>query len=391
VSLDPLDLDWSAVSHAFGPAVDVPGILRALRSPEEQHRTKAMHDFRVRVLHQGSLYPAGAAAVPYLIELLADDGAPDRTLGHELLAEIVPEEQVELLSGSRPHPLGPSLHDLARQRSEWYLARREEWQRHDLDPEPEIDPVHREAYEAVRAGVPTYLKLLSDADRDVRGLSAHLLSFFPGSAPQVTPVLKARLAVEEDRVVASFLCLTAGTIGDPGDAELVAAVTRWRDHPGRIHRWTVLMGLVRLTGTPDEDMLEQLCDCLFHGPDELYGWTFHHENLSLAAFLALGDLPVRALPGLAAMLLDHLAAGGEDASRFHYAMQLLLGLVFPDGPLPDGTSPSDLSAQQYAAAHAVLRSGLIENVFTARQLWECNLPGDEETLRIWCPTSPSTT
>jgi hypothetical protein len=205
----------------------------------------------------------------------------------------------------------------------------------------------------------------------------------------MTPVLKARLAAEEDRVVASFLCLTAGMIGDPGDAELVAAVTRWRDQPGRINRWTVLMGLVRLTETPDEDVLEQLCDCLFHGPDELYGWAFHHENLSLAASLALGDLPVRSLPGLAAMLLDRLAAGGEDESRFHYAMRLLLSLVFPNGPLPDGASPSDLSALQYAAAHAVLQSGLIENVVTARQLWECNLPGDEATLRTWCPTSPS--
>lgn len=47
-----------------------------------------MRDFRVRVLHQDSLYPAGAAAVPHLIDLLADDHAPDRTPGHELLAKI---------------------------------------------------------------------------------------------------------------------------------------------------------------------------------------------------------------------------------------------------------------------------------------------------------------
>ncbi len=180
-------------------------------------------------------------------------------------------------------------------------------------------------------------------------------------------------------------------IADPGDTELIAAVTRWRDQQGRINRWTVLMGLVRLTATPDEDMLEQLCDCLFHGPDELSGWAFHHENPSLAAFLALGDLPVRSLPNLAPMLLDHLAAGGEDASRFHYAMQLLLSLVFPNGPLPDDAAPSHLSAQQHAAARAVLQSGLIESGFTARQLRECNLPGDEETLRAWCPMPPSTT
>jgi len=148
------------------------------------------------------------------------------------------------------------------------------------------------------------------------------------------------------------------------------------------------MGLVRLTETPDPDMLEQLCDCLFHGPENLHGWPFHHEDPALAAYVALGDLPPRAVPGLAAMLLDRLRAGGEDMSRFMYAVELLFGLVFPDGPLPDGASPADLSAQQYAAAHVVLQSSLIEDAAVARLLRECNLPGDEATLRSWCPTKP---
>ncbi|MCU7727567.1 hypothetical protein ODJ79_27940 [Actinoplanes sp. KI2] len=391
MTTDPLDFDWSALSHAYGPATDLPGLLRALRSPEQQRRAGAAEQFRARALHQGSLYPAAAAAVPYLIELLADDSAPDRTLGHELLAAILPEQELDRLSGIRPHRLGPRLHELAEQRSDWYLARRPEWLRHGGYRRPEIDPVYRQAYEAVRAGVPTYLRLLGDADRDARGLSAHLLSFFPETGPQTTPAIIARLAVEPDPVVGSFLCLTAGTIGDPDDADLVAAVTRWRDQPGRINRWTVLMGLVRLTETPDPGMLEQLCDCLFHGPENLYGWAFHQEDPALAAAVALGDLPARCLPGLAAMLLDRLAAGGEDMSRFMYAVQLLFSLVFPDGPLPDGASPADLSTQQYAAAHAVLQSGLIEDVAVARLLRECNLPGDEATLRSWCPTPPATT
>jgi len=391
VSADPLDLDWSALSHAYGPATDLPDLLRALRSPQEQRRAEASERFGARVLHQGSLYPAAAVAVPYLVELLADDGAPDRTLGHELLAAILPEQELDRLSGARPHRLGPRLHELAEQRSDRYLARQQEWMRRGGYRRPEIDPVYRQAYEAVRAGVPTYLRLLDDADRDARGLSAHLLSFFPESASQVTPAIIARLAVEPDPVVGSFLCLTAGMIGDPDDVELVAAVTRWRDQPGRINHWTVLMGLVRLTETPDADMLKQLCDCLFHGPENLAGWTFHHEDPALAASIALGDLPARSVPSLAAMLLDRLTAGGEDMSRFVYAVQLLFSLVFPDGPLPDGTSPADLSAQQYAAANAVLHSGLAGHAAVSRLLQECNLPGDEATLRSWCPTPPSTT
>ncbi|TDC85527.1 hypothetical protein E1193_02505 [Micromonospora sp. KC606] len=128
----------------------------------------------------------------------------------------------------------------------------------------------------------------------------------------------------------------------------------------------------------------QLCDCLFHGPEDLHGWAFHHEDMAFAAAVALADLTVRSVPCLAAMLLDRLAVGGEDASRFFYAVRLLLSLVFPQGPLPDGTTPADLTAQQYAA-HAVLHSGLIDHAPVARLLRECNLPGDEETLRTWCP------
>jgi hypothetical protein len=388
VSSDPLDFDWSVVSHAYGPAIDLPDVLRALRSPEEQRRAWAVEQFAARALHQGSLYPAAAAAVPYLVELLADDDAPDRTLGHELLTAILPEQELDRLSDVGQHRLGPRLHELAEQRSNRYLARQRQWLQHGGYRRPKIDPVCRQAYEAIRAGVPTYLRLIDHADRDARGLSAHLLSFFPQAAPQITPKIIARLVVEPDPVVGSFLCLTAGMIGDPGDADLVAAVTRWRDQPGRINRWTVLMGLVRLTEAPDPDALQQLCDCLFHGPENLYGWAFHHRDPALAASIALGDLPVRCVPGLAAMLLARLRAGGEDMSRFMYAVQLLLSLAFPDGPLPDRASPADLSGQQYAAAHVILQSGLIEHVPVARLLRECNLPGDEATLRTWCPTPP---
>ncbi|XVV14056.1 hypothetical protein ACQP2X_06780 [Actinoplanes sp. CA-131856] len=94
------------------------------------------------------------------------------------------------------------------------------------------------------------------------------------------------------------------------------------------------------------------------------------------------------VPGLAAMLVDRLAAGGEDLNRFYYAVTLLFSLVFPDGPLPEDASPADLSPQQYAAAHVVLHSGAMEHPSISGLLRECNLPGDEATLRSWCPHPP---
>ncbi|XVV14057.1 hypothetical protein ACQP2X_06785 [Actinoplanes sp. CA-131856] len=101
------DRDGPAVSHAYGPATDLPDVLWALRSEEEQHRAEAVWRFRAKVLHQGSLYPAGAAAAPFLIELLADADAPDRTLGHELLAGLMTAEAMGWLDRPRPHRRGP--------------------------------------------------------------------------------------------------------------------------------------------------------------------------------------------------------------------------------------------------------------------------------------------
>lgn len=187
-------------------------------------------------------------------------------------------------------------------------------------------------------------------------------------------MLATRLAAEPDAVVGSLLCLTAGMMGEEA---LLPAVAGWRDQPGRITRWTVQMGLVRLTPVPDPDLLTDLCNCLFDGPDEVDGWPFHDGNPARAAAEALGDLPVGAAPGLADLLLHRLAAGGEDPDRFLYAASLLLSLVFPDGPRPAAA----LTAQQSAAARVIAQSGLAGHPAVQRLLREYNLPVDENANR----------
>jgi len=366
------------LTHAYGPATDLPELLSGLRSHDASVRDLSAQEIRHRLMHQGSRYDAGAAAVPYLIELLADDAAPDRTLGHELLAGILPTGNAEPMPGRRPHPLGPRLSDLATRRCDWYVSRY-------LSPVPEVEdePEQRQAYEAVRAGLPTYLRMLGDDDRNVRGLSAHLVSHFPEDGDEIRPVLIDRLAAETDHAVAAMMCLCAGMVGEPGDADLVAVVAARRGQGNLVAQETVLMGLVRLVVVADRELLEGLCDCLFLGPDQFDGWPFHGGSLAWGAASALGELPVRAAPGLADLLLRRLRAGGDDPTRFSYAMGLLLGLVFPDGPLPDNASPARLAAGQSAVAQAVLDSGLVDNPAIARMLRECGLPDDEDTLRRW--------
>ncbi|WP_086859237.1 MULTISPECIES: HEAT repeat domain-containing protein [Streptomyces] len=72
------DVDWASLKHAYGAATDVPGILGALRSADAEDRNGAFYDMYGSLCHQGSVYEATAAAVPFLVDILLEPGYPDR-------------------------------------------------------------------------------------------------------------------------------------------------------------------------------------------------------------------------------------------------------------------------------------------------------------------------
>ncbi|KAK1181396.1 HEAT repeat domain-containing protein [Streptomyces sp. NBS 14/10] len=81
------DVDWASLKHAYGEATDVPGILGALRSADVEDRNGAFYDMYGSLCHQGSVYEATAAAVPFLVDIVVEPGYPDREdllsfLGH---------------------------------------------------------------------------------------------------------------------------------------------------------------------------------------------------------------------------------------------------------------------------------------------------------------------
>jgi hypothetical protein len=67
---------WDQVAHAYGPAGDVPALLDRLRSPDAAARDAALDDLWSRLCHQGTVYPASAAAVPALADLAVDASVP---------------------------------------------------------------------------------------------------------------------------------------------------------------------------------------------------------------------------------------------------------------------------------------------------------------------------
>src|SRR5215469_14243440 len=72
------EVDWSAVSDAYGPATDIPALFRALVSGNPDHREFACELLHQTIWHQGNVYSATAAAIPFLYNLLEADGPHDK-------------------------------------------------------------------------------------------------------------------------------------------------------------------------------------------------------------------------------------------------------------------------------------------------------------------------
>lgn len=71
-------VDWASLSHAYGPAEDVPGLVRGLVSPLSEEREESLDGMLGAVHHQGDVYDSTVAVLPFLFEALAERTAPGR-------------------------------------------------------------------------------------------------------------------------------------------------------------------------------------------------------------------------------------------------------------------------------------------------------------------------
>lgn len=81
-------VDWSTVSDAYGPATDIPALLRAVVSDNPDHREFAYELLFQTIWHQGNVYSATATAIPFLYNLLEADGRHDKEAIAGLIAAI---------------------------------------------------------------------------------------------------------------------------------------------------------------------------------------------------------------------------------------------------------------------------------------------------------------
>ncbi len=173
--LEQLDqIDWRQLSHAYGPATDVPEMIRGLATITPENREQVLAEVWSSILDQGSLYTATAAAIPFLIELLNEPSVSEKN--HIL----------DLLAGAAESALDVIQEDLACGDDQGD----EGTKRPILTYIPPI-------LTAVEGEWRLYCHLLSDSDASVRISAALLLRLMVNHRAEVAAALTQ--AIETDR------------------------------------------------------------------------------------------------------------------------------------------------------------------------------------------------
>jgi len=260
--LENLDkIDWSNLGHAYGPAEDVPGLLRDLASPVEEERADAMGELYGNIWHQGTVYQATAYAVPFLLELLESpkvDGKDDILV---LLAHLA---------------RGTSYHDVHQHLSHHKEeAKGQGWQ----------DKVQKElgwvgdVKAAVKAGENLYLGLLNDTDARMRDAAAYVIASLDRPLAKLAEAVWKRLEREKEESVQVGLVMAFGFLAERTEGNTSSLLAMLIGSTSESVKLAAAMSLIQLS--PDEQSEESIAMLLhaarFPGRFEAFGESIWGE------------------------------------------------------------------------------------------------------------------
>jgi len=195
-------IDWSAFSHAYGPATDAPAMLRALLGGDKDRAT-ALEYLWGALTHQGTVWTATPPATPFLLRIL---GAPE---GQHVRVELLGVLEVIASAISYHDVHGPLISDADRDTPEW-LHGAEEQRR-------AVAASHQE----VAKGFDVVLACLADEDPAVRAQAAPTLAAIAllpetndADKARAVDVLRNAVDHESSNVAAAAAALYLGVLGD---------------------------------------------------------------------------------------------------------------------------------------------------------------------------------
>lgn len=326
VMLEGLDrIDWRKLSHAYGPATDVPKLLRALASPNKEARDRAVYELYGNIFHQWTRYQATAYAVPFLFELLQAPGVSGKDdVIHLLVACATGYAEAYLPRGL---DIGDWQTQLQRATGEdrdyirWFVA----------------------AYEAVRRGVPIFMQLAEHGDGEVRLAATFALAWFREDARNSIDLVRRRLGTEESPLLIANAALALGILaGYLGEDETERLRPLLAANEAIVRQAAAIALVTSLGSRASPDAVREIVQALTSKP--LSGLPWNEGDMVGHAAKTLRFLGPTVLETALTPLLDSLRrSSGIPAVTL---AGVLLQLLFPEGA--KGLSATNLTRQQRA-------------------------------------------
>ena len=284
-------VDWSNLTHAYGPARDVPIMLRQMISTDESTRSEGWEGYWGTLNHQGDFYDSTVAAIPFLIEALARPEIPVRA---EILTcfrdrwldapEYGGDPLIDEPPGGTDIPT-PILTD-----EEFAAARAagatlapndaaddEDDKEFDLERYRRMDLCAWQTGRAIGAGRPVYMRLLDDPDRRVAAAAASLLLIWVDTRAEAKRALARIINEETDPTEQARHLLAFGVYAERDDVDALAA---WAaaHRPAPMRAAAALSWAWAINPEPAPERLTQTLDAL-SAPDAVAFATLPWEGV----------------------------------------------------------------------------------------------------------------
>ncbi len=357
------DIEWAALTHAYGTAEDVPGLIRDLRSSNAEVRGEAFYELYGNIFHQGTRYEASAYAVPFLLELLADPVTPDRDQIIGLLACLAIGDGYSFVTTGFPvedmRALVARISEPDRQRWRQQLK---DWHASSGDSGRPRQPFplsgaegraldvcdEMRTYDAVGDGVELLVGLLDDAEAEVAGQAVYALAWFPEQASAIVPALM-RLATDNQAptALASAALVALGLVAPRGDRTFDGLLQTRLGGGDPDLRWAAAVAWAHLAGSalPEAAVAELRTWAADYGdgsPRTI--WEVSQPDLALRM---LDHVAARVAGQIRARLVD-LELAKPPKSNWHNHFNVVLDRAFPSMDQDHGLPFEELTPAQQA-------------------------------------------
>lgn len=339
---------WADLTHAYGPASDVPGHLTALTSAEAPSRAEAWRQLDASIFHQGRVFPATSRAIPFLVRLAQWPQVLERTKILEFLKN---------LSGGRIES-GPGMPNYEAELAAWHAVQ-----------------------DALHSAVSAFADLLSDQDPAIRASAAVALGVSATRSEELLEVVFKRMGQESDVKVLACEILVLPRLG--GAPRLASYLL----HPSKLVQFAAAITTCRSSGERSEEAITILRNALRDPtPIEDHDLPWGSMGVRSDACLGLCGLGDGMPDDQFAEILEAFQALPDSCAAATVGLELLRLTVGETThacwDAPKSAPFGQLTERQRATLTAFARSSAVwDTIETRMVLLAHGLPMDQESMR----------